>query len=198
MLYHVRIHEIDQVIRCRIENYERFSDLSKKIRDLLLSETHYQFTLYGSTQNECDNISESAPEGTTFTLFSFSTKINLKFELFFHPKNLPNHYILYSTISMKTMIEGDQFFLDENKNCKELKVIIRDFLANRYKIDRTKQIHLFLTGGCPFTHGTIKEYKKTQYKQKYQNRFYVIITKKISEKLLDSDIPNVCNIKNKG
>lgn len=192
--YIIKVPGLDHNFRYQFECNETVSDLCTLMQEQMGTKSNFNVIIYGSSlQRTNSKLIDVAPEDSCFTLKP--TIPDPKFQFDYYPyKDIPDDkYRVYSTISLKSMIEGDIMDIDENSNVDEL----TSFIQNKLKIDPYQQIHLFLPGGCPFLSGSINDFKKIDTSRRFRRHLYAIITNEISEDSLNQEIDNVCDASTK-
>lgn len=192
--YKIKVIGIDRCFQFQFEPNQTVDDLCKFMQDLLGTSSNFEVLIYGSSiKKTFSKLIDIAPEYSCLTLRPPEPNPQYQHELVYYKDTKDDEYIVFSNITVKTMIEGEIMKIDENKNVKQLKLEIREKFINKYSIDRNQKINLFLPSGCQFLSGTINDFKNSDTTRIFRRHLYVIVTDDIMEEDLEEEIINTCD-----
>jgi hypothetical protein len=109
------------------------------------------------------------------------------------PEIPPNHFRVFSSISVASLTEGDLLQVPETADPGTLRTLISRLLQGKPGVPSNAQFHVYLPGGSIFESGTIAAFRSSF--PKMRGHLYAVVTKPIDPSILRAPVDQLVDTK---
>ncbi|OHT16241.1 hypothetical protein TRFO_41941 [Tritrichomonas foetus] len=110
------------------------------------------------------------------------------------PKPKSGCFLVYSTITPQSMLEGDNIPLNLSMTYEEVIKVIDPIIRSKKSLPSDIMYHIYLPCGLIFLGGCLSDFFKNESMKGAEQVLYVIVTKTFTQSELDSEYPELCNV----